>query len=121
VIRKESRSAGDQLAIDADAEIHPVAHEVAIVVGRLHRIREMGVTLVVAATRADVADAAGGAALVGAIRPVFDETGELLLFDAAVDRAIGLHVGSGEPMAEIETALVINRQHAEPCPARQCL
>src|SRR5262245_15193952 len=69
----ESGVVGHDPAVDLDAEVDPVPHQFAVVIGGVCRIAVAGVALVVAAAGAEVADTAGIAAGVGAIQALREE------------------------------------------------
>ncbi|KAF1855016.1 hypothetical protein Lal_00008416 [Lupinus albus] len=113
VAADEGRVGGHDPAVDLDAEVHPVAHQVAVVVGRVGGVAVTGVALVVAAAGAEVADAAGVAAGALAVQALGEEVVELGLLHPAVHVAEGGQAGAGKAVAEVEPAFVVHGQHLQ--------
>ncbi|MCY1546176.1 hypothetical protein D9M68_821600 [compost metagenome] len=87
----------------------------------MSRVAVARVALVVAAARAEVADAAAVAAGVRAVQALGEEVVELDLLHAAVHVAEGRQGRAGEAVAEVQLALVVDCQHLQPGAARQGL
>lgn len=118
---EEARVVVQDAGVGGDAEVDPVAHQVAVVVGRLGGVADLGVALVVAAAGAQVADAAGFAAGAAAVQACLDEFGQARFVDAVVDVAEQRHVGAGKALAQVDATLVIHRQQADAGAAGQQL
>ena len=78
---------GDDARVGLDAEVDPVAQQLAVVVGRRGGVAVLRVALVVAAAGAEVADAAGRAAGAAAVEAAPEEGAEAGAVDILVNNA----------------------------------
>src|SRR5690554_2760625 len=59
VVINKSRVAHHYLSVNFDAEIHPIPHEITVVIGRMRRIVILHIAFVVAAARTQISDMTG--------------------------------------------------------------
>ena len=78
VTADERRVLGHDPGVNLDAEVDPVTHQFAVVISRVRRIAIAGVTLVVAAAGAQIADLAVIAARVAAVQALRQKVVEFL-------------------------------------------
>src|SRR6516162_4326082 len=118
---QEARIARDDLAVDADAEIHPAPQQIAVVIGAVVRITVPQPGLVIAAAGTEIADTARGAVRAGAIGGAAEELPELHAIDAGVDIAESRELRAREAVTEIECAIAIDREQSHARPAGERL
>ena len=71
-------------AVDFNAEVDPIPHQVTIVVSRVCRVAITSIALVIAAPGAEITDSAGGATSIGSIQALGEEITQFCLLNAAV-------------------------------------